>query len=522
MPRSRNLALIVVLATAALVPLRAACSGSSKPAATPTATSVPTHYAEAPCTAGAPDGQDGRMTCGFLTVPENRTKANSPTIKLAVAVIKSTAANPSPDPMLYLSGGPGQPALSNNMQQFGSQWAAPFQSKRDLVFFDQRGTGSSVPSLTCHEVNDGVLAALAQDLSNEDQARAQDAALRACHDRLAKDDNVDFTAYSSAESAADIADLMQALDYREYNIYGLSYGTRLALETMRDRPQHIRSVVLDSTLPPQARGDAEESASFQRALNVRIEGCKSDSACNAAYPSLEQTYFDLVAKANTNAITVEPADNATAKTAKVVVNGDRILSGTFQALYDTGLLPLLPFAAKAIAGGNTAVLTQIAQQVAFTASDYAQAMQAAVNCNDVTMSLTAQDVADATAGVRQPILDGHIGIANAADLSRAQDLCRAFGITKTAADRRQPVTSDIPTLVLAGEYDPITPPAWGQLATKTLSHSYFFQFPGSGHGELFGRHDCAGAIAASFFDDPSKAPDSSCIAGLSEPKFLAQ
>jgi pimeloyl-ACP methyl ester carboxylesterase len=510
--------LVRALAVALLALAVAACSGGSKQAATPSPT--PAKFTEGACAVGAPSGQDGHMRCGVLEVPEDRSKPDAATVKLAVAVIKSTAAAPAPDAMLYLSGGPGQPALSNNMQSFSTGFAEPVQSKRDLVFFDQRGTGASEPSLACPEVNDGFLVALAADLTNQEQADAQVAALRTCRDRLAAQ-HIDFTAYNSAESAADVADLMRALGYAQYDIYGLSYGTRLALEVMRTDAQHVRAVVLDSALPPQVRGDAENSATFERALDVLLAGCKADSACNGAYPDLEQTYFDLVVKANASPLVVEPS-GPDGKTTRVVVNGDRIMSGTFQALYDTSLLPLLPFAAKAIAGGNTAILTTLAQQVAFTSSDFALAMQKAVNCNDVTMSLTDKDVEDATHGVRPAIIAGHIGIADAGDLKRAQDLCRAFGITKTDAHARDAVTSDIPTVVLAGEYDPITPPDWGRLAAKTLSHSHFFEFPGSGHGELFGRHDCAMAIAASFFDDPSKAPDSGCIAGLEAPKFLAQ
>ncbi|MHB8377198.1 MAG: alpha/beta hydrolase [Dehalococcoidia bacterium] len=524
MDPGRNVRRAILLAVAASVGalLLAACSGSAKPRATPTPAPPAARFEDTACTVGPPGGQQlAAMRCGFLTVPEDRAKAGGRTIQLAAVVIKSTSPSPAPDPMLYLSGGPGQPALTNNMQAFTRDFAAPVQSKRDLVFFDQRGTGLSQPALTCPEVNDAFRAALAADIRSAQEAQGRAASLRACHDRLAKQ-GIDFAAYSSAESAADIADLMQALGYREYNIYGLSYGTRLALEAMRERPQHIRSVVLDSTLPPQVRGDAEQPANFARALNVLVAGCKADAACAQAYPTLEQTYFDLVARANARPIAVEPKDPASGTTVRIVVNGDRILSGTFQALYDTGLLPLLPFAAQAIAGGNTAILATLAQQVAFNASDYAQAMQAAVNCNDVTMSLTPQDVAAATKGVRQAILDAHIGISDAADLRTAQDLCRAFGITATDPKEREPVTSDIPTLVLAGEYDPVTPPAWGQLAAKTLSHSYFFQFPGSGHGELFGRHACAAALAAAFFDDPSRKPDASCVAGLAEPKFLVQ
>lgn len=517
---SRRWTAIAIAAVAVVA--AAACSGGAKKAAPPPTPQLPAvTYARTACAVATPAGQPvGAMQCGTLTVPEDRTKSGSRTIQLAVAVLKSTSRAPAADPLLYLSGGPGQPNLSNNMQSFSGPFAAPVQSKRDLVFFDQRGTGASKPSLACPEVNTAFRAALAVDLRGQAQSTGEAAALRACGDRLAKD-GVDFAAYSSAESAADIADLMQALGYRQYNIYGLSYGTRLALETMRDRPQRVRSVILDSTLPPQTAGDAAAAANFERALKTLVAGCNADTACAAAYPGLEPMYYALVAQANASPITVEPADPATGGTSKVVVNGDRILAGTWQALYDTRLLPLLPFAAKSIAGGNRALLTSLAAQVAFVTSDYAQAMRTAVNCNDVTMSLTPAVVAEATKGVRQEILDARIGITTSDDLKRAQDLCRAYGITTTDPAETQPVTSTIPTLVLAGEYDPITPPSWGRLAAQTLSHSYFFELPGSGHGQLFGRHDCAIALAASFLDDPSKAPDASCVKGLTEPAFLA-
>ena len=513
----------ILCAVAASTLITIGCSGGSRKSPR-TATPAPSRarFEDAACTAPVPDGQRPQdMRCGTLTVPENRAESDGRTIELAVAVLKSTSATPAPDSVLYLSGGPGAPNLTGNMQWFGRDFAAPLQATRDLVFFDQRGTGLSQPSLACPEQNGAFRAALAANLTNKETAEGSYAILRRCHDRLAAD-GVDFTAYSSRESASDIADLMQALGYEQYNIYGVSYGTRLAVEAMRDDPEHVRSVVLDSTLPPQSRGAAEQAASFDRVISTLANGCKADPGCAKAYPSLEQTFFDLVARADVTPIEVEPHDPATGAPTRVVVNGDRIMAGAFQAFYDTSLLPLLPFAAHEIAGGNTALLTALAQQVAFVADPIAPAMQEAVECNDVTMSLTPDDVSEATKGVRQAILDGHIGIVDEGDLDAAQDVCRAFGITQTDAREREPVTSDIPTLVFGGEYDPITPPAWGEAAASTLSQSYFVLFPGSGHGELFGRHDCAIAIAASFFGAPPEAPDESCVAAIGEPKFLAQ
>jgi pimeloyl-ACP methyl ester carboxylesterase len=177
---------------------------------------------------------------------------------------------------------------------------------------------------------------------------------------------------------------------------------------------------------------------------------------------------------------------------------------------------------KAIASGNTAVLTTLAQQVAFVSSDYAQAMTTAVNCNDVTMRLTPDDVSAATRDVRPEVVAGHLGIADADDLQVAQDLCRAYGITSSDTADSGPVASDIPVLIFSGEYDPITPPAWGMDAARTLSHSSFVSFPGSGHGLFFGRNACAVEIAAGFIANPDGAAEHGCADALGEPKFLAQ
>ena len=167
-------ALFALIAASAV--LAFACSGSSNPK--PTATPPPAHFADAPCKVATPAGQT--LRCGVLTVPENRKKAGSRTIDLTVAVMKSTSATPAPDPMLYLSGGPGQPGLANNMQAFDAAFAAPVQSKRDLVFLDQRGTGDSIPSLACPEVNDAFRKSLAEDLRNDatTAGRVREALLR--------------------------------------------------------------------------------------------------------------------------------------------------------------------------------------------------------------------------------------------------------------------------------------------------------------------------------------------------------
>ena len=196
------------------------------------------------------------------------------------------------------------------MPQGFAQLYEPLTANRDLVLLDQRGTGLSEPSLACDEYTDVALESLGSDLSDEElEAEALDA-LEECHERLA-DDGVDFADYNSAASAADLEDLRVALDYDEWNLYGISYGTRLAQQAMRDHPDGIRSVVLDSAYPADADLYAEMPGNAERAMEALFTTCADDPACAAAYPDLGRTFRDLVAELNAAPAPITVVDGAT-------------------------------------------------------------------------------------------------------------------------------------------------------------------------------------------------------------------
>lgn len=175
---------------------------------------------------GLADGKDVR--CGFLVVPEDHSQPKGHTIRLAVAIFKTPSSHPAPDPVLVLGGGPGNAVLENTGPMYNAANLAYLLQDRDLILLDQRGTGYSQPSLRC--------------LDNED--------FRACHDRLLKS-GINLNAFTTLEDAADVHDLIRALSYQQVNLDGVSYGTRLALTVMRLFPADLRSVVLDSVVPPQ-------------------------------------------------------------------------------------------------------------------------------------------------------------------------------------------------------------------------------------------------------------------------------
>jgi pimeloyl-ACP methyl ester carboxylesterase len=233
--------------------------------------------------------------------------------------------HPAPDPVVHLSGGPGASALTAAPYLF--TWViSPYLANRDIVFFDQRGTGASQPALNCPvAINPDVV--------------SLDPQLLECRDRLIQE-GVNLAGYTSAESAADVDDLRRALGYAQWNLWGVSYGTRLTLAVMRDFPDGIRSVILDSTIPPQINAIVEGPAKVDGVLTTLFTGCAADRACNAAYPELRRVLYQLVAQLNR-----QPAPlviNVAGESQDITLNGNRLLVLVVQALSDTERIPALP------------------------------------------------------------------------------------------------------------------------------------------------------------------------------------
>ena len=396
----------------------------------------------------------------------------------------------------------------------------PTQDRHDVVFFDQRGTGLSEPSLRCPEVRDNVISSFAEDLRAPEDAARTNAALLKCHDRLAGE-GVDFGAYNSAASASDVADVMSALGYGDYSIYGISYGTRLALTVMRDHPEHVRSVVLDSTLPPPGhwlvRGGQELRPCAEHAVR-RLQGRRGLQR-RVPEPG-EQDFFDLVAKLNKEPVIVEPQDPSTQKTARVVINGDRLARRAHGRRCTThSSFQSCRSRPRRSRKETLGLLNVLAEQIVFSFADLSDGMAASVNCHDETPFNTEETVTEANRGVRKEIVDSGYWPHKQRRARARVGLCNAWGAGTADARENEAVSSDIPTLILAGEYDPITPPAWGKLAAQTLSHSFVVEFPATGHGALSGQFPCASTIMAAFRDDPSKQPDTSCTAAIPPPAF---
>jgi pimeloyl-ACP methyl ester carboxylesterase len=479
---------------------------------TPRATApIPTiayqpYFEPADCAFSIP--QDTDPECGYLMVPENRFRPGSASIRLHVAIFHSSSPNPAPDPVVHLAGGPGGSSLNVAGYLF-QQGLVQILKKHDFILFDQRGTGFSQPRLDCPEREALAPTLLEGHLPPSDGIPAILDAFQRCHDRLVSD-GIDLSAYNSAESAADVNDLRLALGYEKLDLYGVSYGTRLALTILRDHPEAVRSVVLDSTYPPQVNLYTALAPNADRAFNVLFEHCAADNACNTAYPNLKQVFFDLVDRLNETPINVTLNVNSAER--MVRLDGGLMVDVLFTGLYNAYVAAYMPKMIYAIQGGNFALLRQRLELYFDTSS--ALGMQTSVQCSEEIPFSQPEDAYSAARGV-QP----QIAAYYSESVQPLYSVCQVWGLPPPDPRENQAVASNIPTLVQAGEYDPITPPEWGRLAAATLSQSYFFEYPGNGHW-VTRSSECALRMALAFWDDPHSPPDASCIQEMRGLKFV--
>jgi pimeloyl-ACP methyl ester carboxylesterase len=457
-----------------------------------------------PPTGGLPEGTS--ISCMLLSVPENRAAPNGKTIKLAVDVVRP--ANPAPDPVLLVAGGPGEglgrilPALVGR-----GGLLVPLLADRAWIILDQRGTGNSQPALDCPEVTDLSVPEQLTPISDDDPTPGRVAAMRACRDRLLGE-GVDLGAYNTVESAADIADLRAALGLPSYNLYAESYGTRLALAVVRDHPEAVRSVVLDATYPLQAELNQDVGANYSRALNLVFDRCAADPDCAAAYPDLRTTFDDLIAAANDDPTVIQITNYRSGEPVGVAVDGKLLTALFFNMLYTPTGIRALPAIISLFAQGHFDVLSLALSLSTAANLPLSWGMHFAVQCSEDVAPPGAAD--DAQADVL-PAIAGNFVVPD-----QDRQICADWPTSTQAGDSlgRTPPSSPIPSLVLAGAFDPIVPPSYGQLAAQSLSKSTFVEFPGVGHTALLTGGSCSLRIVQAFLRQPDQKPATACAASV--------
>jgi pimeloyl-ACP methyl ester carboxylesterase len=397
-----------------------------------------------------------------------------------------------------------------------------------LVLIEQRGTQFSQPYLFCQEIYevDRQIAPQLPQLSEETINQKTLAAYGACRDRLLGQ-GVDLGAYNSWENADDIPLVMSALGYDRFNFYGVSYGTMLGQHLMKRHPDRLRSVILDAVVPLNTNYITESLHSHDRALRQLFEQCRRSPVCQREYPHLQETFQAVVAQLERQPITTEGFDAIAYVDAQlqagrsgrvlaangeqfwrtVAIDGDGLVNLVISALYDSSLIPQLPEWLREMRSGDWSSLTELASD---WFSPLADGMQQSVLCAE-------------EAGFNTPITTDLGSILPelrplSTDPQEFLDSCRLWPVPTLGPEANRPVSTNIPTLLLSGNLDPVTPPPFGNQVAASLPHAYHYTFPGLGHG-AFASSDCANRLVRDFLRNPNQAPDGRCAAQV---QFMPQ
>jgi len=443
---------------------------------------------------------DEKIACGVLTVPEDRAKPEGRQVRLPVMIFHSRSTTPAPDPVIFLPGGPGG---SSTRQTSGRN--NPFLDTRDFILLEPRGAGFSQPALNCPQIN-AIKGEIAAGHHRDDADAVLSKAAGDCRTDLTAQ-GIDLNHYTSADTAQDIEDLRLALNIKSWNVFGHSYGTRLALTYLRDHPDGVRSVMLDSTLPPEASFDEYATANLERALGAVFDGCAANAACHAAWPDLKADFYGLVAAADTSPLQ-PPAGIMGSDGKPVVIDGAQIVDAIYADLHNPSAIGGIPGVVEGALHGQMQPLSELIKSNQGPSS-FVWGLRLSVWCGE---EMPFEDPARVEAQT-----DPARGLGGIDERTASTAMCKAWNVVPASARESLAVTSDKPVLLLAGEFDPDTPPAWAYAAAQRLPHATVVLMKGKSHGAGFNR--CGAEIEAGFLADPAAQVAVACAAALPEPDF---
>jgi len=439
-----------------------------------------------------------QVRCGTLTVPENYIKPESTKINLNVVVLPAIDKSSNKEPLMFLAGGPGQAAT-----ELAGMLRSRFYEVRkthDIILVDQRGTGKS-SQLKCEvpafdDLN--VYGAFTFDFEVSDVSN--------CISQFTQD----VSQYNSENAIRDVDAVRAALGHQKINLYGGSYGTRAALIYMRMFPDSLQSVVLDSVAPLEIRIGLFGKTG-ERSYKTLIENCTANESCNTAFPNLEQN-FQLVF----NALVKEPVElmiphPRLATQTKLVIDADKFVSTVQLQLYSIAGRSMLPLIISEASKGNympfVGMLAQ-GDELQPPGSVYSNVLMN-IACNEDFPLISKKEwLADANNEFARNI--SHRGL---------RLICPLWPKYRPEPSFYNPVVADIPTLILSGNLDPVTPPANGDLANEMLPNSRHIIAENLSH--IVAVNDCGVGLVAQFIETLDLASlDDTCLTELPEESFM--
>lgn len=446
-----------------------------------------------PCELSQPGtGATTRLECATLEVPEDPDKPEGRKLSLRVGLAAARSSEPAADMVLFIAGGPGQSATESYPNIAGG--FSRLREKRHVVFVDQRGTGEG-HRLACDFPDE-----IAESQESEEQQ------VEMARDCLAGFD-ADVAQYTTSVAVTDLEALRQALGSPKLNVYGGSYGTRVAQEYARRYPDGVRSLLLDGVVPPGLALGSEHSINLEDALKAILGRCAEEAACREAFGDPYRTLYALrdSARAQPETVVVPDPRSFLPRELRLDEAAVAVIARLFAYAPETAaLLPLL--LDEAAKGRPQPLLAQAAMVYDSLSGQINHGMQLSVICAEDAPFLAARDQ------------DEELILGNAI-VGVTLNQCGVWPRGPVSEDFRQPLASDVPTLLLSGELDPVTPPRYADEVAKSLPRSR--HLVGKGQGHILLSRGCTPQLAADFVEslDPAGL-DAECLDVLDASPFF--
>ncbi|QNQ10241.1 alpha/beta fold hydrolase [Sphingomonas alpina] len=438
-------------------------------------------------------GDPGRNAkCGIFTVPENR-QAEGRTLPLRVIVLPASSGKPR-EPVFVLGGGPGQAAT-----ELVSDYKEGEFADHDLVFMDVRGTGEG-HALDCPGGSDERPEAYLEPFL------AAGAGFAACRDALQR--HADLMQYTTMAAMRDLDDLRQAMGYDKINIDSGSYGTRAALIYIHMFGGHVHAAVLNGSVPVENRAPLYHAAAAQRAFDLLVRQCADDAPCHAAYPHIGDDLRTVLRRLRTRPERVVIQHPVTRAPLQISLSASGFADALRVMLYSAEAGRRVPRLLQDARAGNLAPFAEAAMQSSRgLAKSIRTGLLLSFTCAEDVRRIRPEEVARATRG-------SFIGDQRVRSQMAA---CAVWPKPPVPQDYYAPVISNVPVLIISGEVDPVTPPAWGDLMLRSFPNGIHVVLP-AGHTPY---NDCTVALSTSFYAaGTAKGLDTGCVSALRYPPFI--
>jgi pimeloyl-ACP methyl ester carboxylesterase len=419
--------------------------------------------------------------CGTVVVPEDRQRPRQRTIALNVIVMPATSPTPHAPPLFDIDGGPGLPVTKN--AEFYASFGSTYRARRDVVMVDQRGTGGSNP-LHCSELSAPQAAY---------QPLYPAAAVRRC--RRVLESNADLTKYGTRDAVADLDSVRAALGYDKIDLFGLSYGTTVALRYLATHPGRVRAAVLMGVSPASSTPPKNHALAGQRAIKLLFDECRQDAACNALFDPASDVER---VRARLPSVKGAPSEE---------VFFEKLRSLMYQPSGARGI----PFILSRAAAGDLTPFYEATRPSG--PSLYADGMFLSVICSE---GVALMDLAAASQAAKGTVFGDY-------RLRRQRQACAEWPRARVGADHLRPVRSNAPVLLISGELDPVTPPSLADEAARTLPNAKHLIIPSSGHifDGMTGIDTCLNPLILSFLEAAdASAVSGSCMSAMKPPGFV--